>query len=354
MGTITRIRSYAEADRQSVYSLIEESKEIKDSVQRIKGLWDWLFKDNPFVPKGATTALVSEACGKIVGLVCSIYIPLKIGDAVFTARWGSNFMTLPRHRQAGIRLLKKAYDLGYYPYCAFANMRAAALEVKLGAHKVKNISSFVCVLHMGNLLRYKLDNRCIAFAGRIFWLFIQLFLLKRKPRMGEVTISQIDSFEDKFDTFWEKVSADYPVIVVRNQEYLNWRFVRTPLKYVIFVAKRKESILGYIVLRHLERNSLRRGYIVDMLTKADDKETIDALIFRAVSFFKENKCDMAECFILTSKRSHSWSLRRNGFIFKKVRSYFCTYSKDEKSRAIITNPGNWYITASDPDFETWI
>jgi hypothetical protein len=109
--------------------------------------------------------------------------------------------------------------------------------------------------------------------------------------------------------------------------------------------------LGYIVLRQAKKECVERGYIIDILVKANDRKTLEALISKAVLYFKENKCDLAECLMFTNKKSYYKALKRYGFLIKRLRAYFGGYTKDGELLQKIKNPHNWFITYADPDLE---
>ncbi len=352
---ISYIREYKFGDKEKIFELIREVP-----INNVWGIpisfmihktWDWLFLNNPLNPDGSAHILVSEINSNIIGFIGNIFVDLKVDNKIIKARWGWNFITHPRHRNRGIRLFKMYLDMLSFPCFGFPGRRAVVLEAKLGVHKITSIYRQIRILNMKVFLQNKLTNRTISYLGGLIWDIISKACFKTPYPDKNISVTEIASFDDRFNKFWQEVSIDYPIIIVRNQRYLNWRFIEAPFKYHIFTAIKDDNILGYIVLRQEERNGLKRGYIVDILTKANDIKTLNALISKAVSYFKENKCDVAECLVLTNKKAYQKALTKQCFMIKRFIGYFVGYSKDEEVLSLIKNPDNWFITASDPDLD---
>jgi len=346
------IREYKTEDKEKVFGLIKTN--FIDIYDKIYTIWDWLFLNNPFNPNGSAHILVSELNSEIIGLICHIFVDLKINNKITKARWGCIFVVHPKYRGKGIMLFKKSMEIPYYPYLGFPDKRTLILETKLGTSYFGFIYNQICILDMKIFLQNKLKNKFLSYLGGTTWSLIYKVLFTRKIYTKDVFITQIESFDKRFDKFWEDICSYYPIIVVRNQKYLNWRFIESPFKYYIFTANKNNHLLGYLILRIKEKRGIKRGYIVDILANPNDRVTINLLISKAVSFFKENKYITAECLLLANKVSYYYkALKRYGFLIKKSKVYFDGYSKDKEELDFIKNLDNWFITASDPDLEIW-
>ena len=346
------IRKYEAKDKEAIFSLVRESLNSHTASVTAK-VWDWLFINNPFNPDGSAHILVSEIGSDIIGLFCNIFVDLKVGGEIMKARWGCNFMTHPKHRGKGIRLFRQEMEIPHYPFLGFPNKRALDFEVKMGFSEISSLFSQVLILDMKSFLYNKIGKRFVSFLAGAVWNSIYKLCFSPWRLDREISITKISSFDDRFNRFWQEVSYDYPIIVVRNAEYLNWRFVEAPFEYHIYAATQDERILGYIVLRQIERGGLKRGIVVDLLTKAHDGKTLKTLLVKAITYFKENRCVVAETPLLTSRKIYYKALCRFGFLIKRFRIYFDGYAKDEQLIARIKDPDNWFITAADPDLDIW-
>ena len=90
----------------------------------------------------------------------------------------------------------------------------------------------------------------------------------RRPSVdtGQVRVQGLPEFDERFDTFWGSIRSQYPITLVRNREYLRWRFANVALRsYEIFVAETPARMLGYLVLRRMKNRQVGFGYIVDFV-----------------------------------------------------------------------------------------
>ena len=56
-----------------------------------------------------------------------------------------------------------------------------------------------------------------------------------------LSVSQVSSFPEDIEKLWERVSAHYDVILVRDKKYLEWRYVLAPNRYLTLIARSKEG-----------------------------------------------------------------------------------------------------------------
>jgi hypothetical protein len=123
--------------------------------------------------------------------------------------------------------------------------------------------------------------------------------------------------------------------------------------YTIYVSEDKDKLLGYIVLRTIEDNDLRIGWIADMLTSSRDSPASMDLITKAVQYFKVMGIDMVLC-VMPPKAYIATSLRKHGFLMiSKWRRYkfqiFCEIIIPKYPESLLHNPDNWYLTRGDSD-----
>jgi len=83
---------------------------------------------------------------------------------------------------------------------------------------------------------------------------------------GQARVQRLPEFDERFDTFWGSIRSQYAITLVRNRDYLRWRFASVALRsYEIFVAETPARMLGYLVLRRMKHHRVGFGYIVDFV-----------------------------------------------------------------------------------------
>ena len=98
-----------------------------------------------------------------------------------------------------------------------------------------------------------------------------------------VTVERISGFDSETDQIWQEVRADYTFLVERKHEYLNWRYVKSPTSYQIWLARRDNKPLGFLVGFSAEEDGL--GEIVDLFTTSRDGAPAQMLLNQAFREF---------------------------------------------------------------------
>jgi hypothetical protein len=157
------------------------------------------------------------------------------------------------------------------------------------------------------------------------------------------------------DEFWERASRPYEVAVVRDRQYLNWRYVENPEEdYCLFVVEKHGRVAGYIVLKRERRFGMEIGFIVDMLTMPEERELADGLVAEAVRFFQEQHMHLVSCLML-EHLPYTQSLAANKFMKMPRRLlpqelYLSVRGQSKEHPADwIADPKNWLITWGDHD-----
>ena len=129
------------------------------------------------------------------------------------------------------------------------------------------------------------------------------------------SITEIDRFDERINSFLREIRTNYNFIVERNQDYLNWRY-SDPRggNYIRKKAENDERILGYIILRiNRYKREYPIGYIVDLLTIPDRIDVANDLITNAIRLFDNLSVNMIQYWGV-QKHPHESLLRKHGFL----------------------------------------
>jgi hypothetical protein len=280
---------------------------------------------------------------------------LKVGDQIVTACQPTGRMTHPEYRRQGMALKfqGQAFDEtereGVHITIGFPNKAAHAVDVKTGyAFDVATARTVVRPLNWGNAIRLRISGRVLArFAAIVGSILYRVFYrAKAVPVVDGLTVSQVSSFDERVDEFWARVSSRYEIMVVRNQEYLNWRYAAAPdMDYSIYIAEKGGEICGYLVLRHMQREHIRLAAICDIL--AQSPQISRCLISRAVEHCEREKADVVYGHMIAD-RTLIKSFRDSGFVPFLKSERFVVYSRaPHVSRKFLRDPGNWFVQIGD-------
>ena len=172
-----------------------------------------------------------------------------------------------------------------------------------------------------------------------------------RNRSGALKIRLVDSFDHKFDEFWEKVKGQYGIIGVRDRRYLEWRYRKPGKRHEIFVADIAGEMVGYMVLSVRKEEKHIIGYIMDILV--DERvEAGFALVRQALLRFLSDKVDYVRCWMMQDKKLYK-TLREHGFVERDgdqtIKGVYLIFDGKNIDDAYIGDSRNWYITMGDSD-----
>lgn len=357
MTTAWTHRIYKEGDEQNIFDLVKAvwGEQVPDKEQWIKG-WKWMFTENP---AGSPIIWLAEHDGKLVGEYPLVMADMKIGNKIVKVAQIADTMTHPEYRRQGIAFtlgreaLTQLRRQGAYLAFGFPTDDAYPLHIKSGWLDICAVPVMLKPLNLRNVLKEYLTRNMLLLG--IPYIIAKLtlktiFRAKKIPKNNRLIINRISYFDDRFNDFWEQISNDYNIIMVRNKNYLNWRYVDVPnMEYTIYVAEKDDEVCGYMVLSRKYQHQLIFGQILDIIAidPQHQQNVVQCLISKAVEHFEREKVDAVFSRIVTGRYFHSflktsfvpyiWS--KNRFIIYNASPYL--------SVELLKNPKNWFIQLGD-------
>jgi N-acetylglutamate synthase-like GNAT family acetyltransferase len=350
------IRPYENGDEEGIFALWKAvyPEHPYDREQWMRR-WQWMYRANP---SGVGVVCLAEHDGRIVGQAAEVPMTMKIGSESVLASLGLDAMTHPDYRHQGMyaALVKarraESKARGILATYSFPNAVSYIVGQKLEACEIAKMQKVVRPLNWWNALRIQTKNRALLTIGGVAGgLLDTLFFRSRKtPIPKGLTIAQVPCFDERIDELWEKVSDQYQIMVMRNKQYLDWRYVTAPDRdYLIYVAERSEAVVGYLVLSRKQVDRAEIGIIIDVFTESE--EVAERLISEAVERCRQEKVDL-----LYGARMQSGSLakafRKNRFLSapflkeKRLMGYLHSPSIDSR---FLQDQNNWFIQIGDSD-----
>jgi GNAT superfamily N-acetyltransferase len=362
-------RAYKKGDENGIFELMKVVPEHPEKgLEKEKWMrwWNWMYMDNP---AGDSRIWVADHEGKIVGSRSVILVKMKIAGETVIASENTDLMTHPDYRRQGIfsTLERKSFDqledCGVCITYSFPGSMSYPGYIKSGKFfDMYALQTMIKPLNLENTLKRRIKNKfLLKICTVIGYLFINIFYrAKKPPEVDGLTITKISSFDDRINDFWKKISNDYEIIVVRDKEYLNWRYVDVPdVNYTIYLAEENEEICGYVVLGCTKQDQLS-GHIIDIIAPLDRPEVIHFLLSKAVEYFEEEGVNIIFCEMIADKMFYK-IFKKNGFlpihfiglVFKRFRlwsKHIVRINSPKMSKAYLKNPKNWFVQLGDSDF----
>lgn len=349
------VRPYREGDEEKILELWKAVyPEREYDREKWMRWWRWMYQDNPV---GVGKIWLAEYDGKIVGQYSLISMNVKVGNEILKASQNIDLMTHPGYQRQGIfsRLERKALDeaekAGVSITIGFSNDTAYPGHIKSGWFDVYSPQIMFKPLNWGNALKVKINNKSLLKLGAIGGGVLErtIYQAKNPPFVRDLTINQISSFDDRINEFWTSVSNQHQIMVVRNKDYLNWRYGTPDVNYAIFVAEKAGEICGYLILQAREQRDVEVVSIFDIM--AQSPEVMHCLVSKAVEHCRQNNIDLILYQLVASKAYHR-TLKRCGFLMLPFikGGHFCAYSSSPSiSKEFLANPRNWFVQVGDSD-----
>jgi GNAT superfamily N-acetyltransferase len=286
----------------------------------------WKYFENPY---SNGELWITEYGGQIVGMIGMTPKHMILGNKpVSGAEIGDTF-THPDFQRKGIftRLLRlsdrsikdKGIDFIY------GTPNALALPGYIRKHNY-----VIAPLKTVNLMKV-LDARKlfgVPLVGAVFNTVLKLVWRRGvvEKKIANITIDVALKFPPLVNDLWQAVSEDYSVAIIRNRQYLTWRYVTSPDPYLILVAHdndpQSKEIKGFLVAVQARYKQYSTYRIADYLTTRDDGNTFRALLSYLVSQANE---DGAVAISATSIKGNYYYriLRKMGFIPRNNITVIC-------------------------------
>lgn len=349
-------RPYREGDEEGIYNLHQAALPPERQKNEWMRWWYWLYKENP---AGEGLIWLAEVDNRIVGQHSLIPLKIKMGNREVLSSWGVDAMTHPDYRRRGIfetisqNLFSDAVKNGITISTGFPNEYSRpGLIKKLGWFDVSHISVKCKPLNWNKTIRILINSNFLSVPLSVGTKLILDKFSCRTDKMslpGDVVITRIYAFDERFDRLWSRVSEQFNIMVIRNSDYLNWRYRVPGKQYLIYTAEKNDEVSGYIVLRIKAKRNMKASVVFDMIAESED--IMYHLVLKAI---ESSRLAGADCIVysLIANRAYHSILKRAGFIsipFNHAGHFCLRQISKEIPVTLLRDPGNWFVQVGDSD-----
>ncbi|UCH86459.1 MAG: GNAT family N-acetyltransferase [Dehalococcoidia bacterium] len=354
---------YSPDDAEDCLGLL--AKVWGDSELAAPAYHDWQCQRSPAGAAVASLAREKET-GGLVGQVVTIPINVRLSGKVHTAGLSLNPVVDPGYENGDI-FVSLMRDV-----CAFS--AEAGIAFSYGFPDQPSYSTFVNKAGFRDigsvpLLIRPLNPKRLALKATNSLVLGKTASIARRiwrtpvpaPRQEippDLEIAEVDSFDDSFGVFWDRIQHRFPVMVVRDPAYLNWRFSDAPTReYMTFAGKSDGKIRGFAVLRVAPLGRFSAGLIVDLVVEASAEGRLVGrlLIDQACSYSKEHDLDLVASLALRHTDEFRL-LRSRGFWvcpkFLQPQPYRLVvrcHDEEASPSRLAHDLRNWFVTMGDYD-----
>jgi ribosomal protein S18 acetylase RimI-like enzyme len=355
-------------DREEVYRL-HASAFGEESLVSWKNRWKWQYEESPAARQMGPNMWVAEReDGRLVGYQGSTPSRLKIGDRIIpTYDPGDLAVDVAARRQGLGQKLTKAYmdqeqfiTMGYnwVPATGRIFLRLGltpvpCVPIHMRPLDLKSIYHFLQDTgHLPDLLSGSLLKSLFSFGMGSLGIFLTSINRLKSPRKSpRYEVEQITQVGSEFDALWRELAPRFPIMFVRDADFVRWRFLEDPgYKHTLLAARSSEGKLeGYIDILVSKRQGLKMGRIMDLFCSFEHADITDTLLANAIDVFREYGAATITCqglhpqlrsriqpyFYLTPKR-----YQNPGLLYWKG---------DPELAPFLQEPTNWHLTHADGD-----
>ena len=307
---------------------------------------------------------VAENDQEIVGFYAIMPERLKIGKETITCAQSVDTAVNPNYRRLGIfnKLAQNVYSDSKNRYkfiYGFPSKMACNGFLQMGWKG----------FHADEYVKFANDQLPDSFSSNsIYKLLGKVFLktyrtsrissISKEKQSESLEIQHINAFSEEIEDFWAIARLQYPIVMERNLNFLNWRFSKFFGDYEIYIGRSLEDgkIKGYAVLKKtkildvdnvLEIVDLwalpgKESFVFDITKLAiekSEKENYSLIHYRAPSWHK-----------------HSSILQKFGFL--KINQYLKLFQMyqpwaiyyDYGNKQELPNFNHWLYTMADTDY----
>ncbi|WP_106496122.1 GNAT family N-acetyltransferase [Lentibacillus sp. Marseille-P4043] len=344
------IRYYKTGDEGQIQELFKKVFNKERTLEH----WEWKYIKNP--QSLNPFILVYEEDQKIIG-----HIALWVANAYMEGKATKvalrvDTMVDPEARGKGIyrklneAMLAEAKESGISLLYGFPAPKAKELLLNTtNANYVEDISRYMLILDPGAIAANMYSFLSpIKSVGRVFKRLKQRKLKKTSLPVGW-KVEAVEHCDQRFDQLAEKVKTIKPIMLKRDADYLNWRYLNHPENnYTILALTNNDELQGYVTVnkrkRDFKNGQAMIGFIIDYLA-VEDKAVWEILLYSALTELQD--VDMIQAWGFPGNIGTE-SLLHFGFKEKDKPMPLIVHEL-ENNRNRYKNNHDWWLTQGDVD-----
>jgi GNAT superfamily N-acetyltransferase len=343
-----------DGDEKDLKEILSLRKIVFGGIEKDKldeRLWRWEFEEGP---DGRTLIYIVEDENKIIGHFADIPRWFSVQGEAVLGTLSLDLMVHPDYWRKGIFAAMGRYGIQRVKQEGGLFLTAYPIRSetiyglkKIGWKEVVELPVLVYPIRFSGILNKYLHFLPLSFlvGGIARFIYILLFLGKRKDDLKGIGIEEVTKWDDPFEQFWQKAVFLYPIMGIRDRNYMTWRYFQHPTRtYTIYRAIKNGEMRGYIVLRKVELLNFNSAVIVDLL--ALDEGALSALVERGVQHSRQEGVDLLG-FMVPQGHPYDKILRKKGFLPSPKTFQFMVYP--HSNREIFLSPEKWYVNWGDTD-----
>lgn len=348
------IRRRSDSEREALDAMYQDVFGV-EAAERNRARWRWQYEENPYCPPEGPEIWIARETkegGLVLGQYATMPVRLLAKGRILRASWGMDVMVRPNLQRKGVgsrlflfwdKNVEASLGLGL-------SLQSYTLFKKLQWEDVGPVPCYSRILDPGTLLARRVGSGLGAIVAPVLRAALALaFPFRRTRAKGVVVTLLAGEFGPDYDALWEKAAPAYDFVAERKARYLEWKYHRPPhVSYDVLEARREGELTGYVVLRVAVRSGVRLALLVDLFAHPGDKESLGALLDRALEWAREHAAARMQAF--TFDRRIAARLSSKGFFLIESPMQFCLrIHSDHVDERFFRDTSRWHVTFGDSD-----
>lgn len=355
MDNCFQVLRYRKSGRDEVFAFLHKVYAPSDS-KRLISQWNWKYDSNPFNRCSEPYILLLENNHNIIGMLGAMPLRVSIRGKEHWVTNSCDLIVDPNYlgQKLSQRLISQFIE-DHPMRFSWLNEISKHVSDPLLTSQYFRLHFLIKLLNISQVLSkmtgYHKISRWIGLLMAGVRPLIIPFHSWTSPE--GITITLMETLDERADSLWQRVCRDYPVLVVRDRSYLNWRFFNRPdAQYAVFAAQKYDDLIGYLIVRLCERAGVLCGHLVDFMIEGKDPLPFELLVNKAIDYLRSQHAEAIICLASSSLYRHvlyrqfffPWRFKTRGYFRPRV-------DFPEQALQVFRNPRLWYLTMGDGDLE---
>lgn len=312
--------------------------------------YDWIYQNNPH-GKALSWGVRETASGSVIGAASLFPRKMNLNGQSITVGIAGDFAVNQEHRGSNVAIklqravTAKVTDNDLALIYGISNEKSEPVQRRVGYVLLGKMDRWAKVLKTTKYLKASPLRGLVS--KPIDFIMKNLSKETRCQRAEGYRIQKLNSFDPRFDQFWEKASRQFDIIGERSKDYLNWRYGQSPHRsYHIFslIKKDNQEICGYVV--YYVENKV--GFIADILF-LDFGSALDILLSEFIVYLRDQDVESLSI-LLFGCPPLAKKLKSFGFLLREEESRILVYlDRNSPYADFVLNRENWLLLEGDRD-----
>jgi hypothetical protein len=175
-----------------------------------------------------------------------------------------------------------------------------------------------------------------------------------------ITVLPVDNFTGIADQIWDRVKPHVGTAIIRDESFLNWRFVQSPFEYLRLAAIRNDKPVGIAVLA-TDRSNGKARLMEFMVAPGEKLGVTRTLLSRVIQLATESGA-YGLGFIATPSHPQ-WKAMLAAGLLPAIRTHLSLSPIDERTSSFgvrvnssavapsqVLHINDWYLSSADQDW----